>query len=413
MAAAHEDDRLFCHVCLEGGNNDDGEEGDYVRTTGRHHHGQRGGVPLAAVPVGKPWLGDAASASGGGQLVHGGCGCRGSAGFGHLPCLVEAAMHNLDSWTMCPTCLQDYTGPAVLGLARARDELSSTMMTKHNLANALQGMCEFAEARQLYEEVVAERTAQLGPAHIDIVTTKGNLANLLAEMGERAKARRLFEEVLAGKMAQLGPVYTSTLKTKMFLANLLAKMGERAEARRLLDEVVVGQTAQLGPAHIDSLAAKCNLANLLAKMGERAEARQLYEEVVVGQTALLGPGHTDTLGTKNNLALLLMDPLMSCFTGDLAEGRRLSEEAVAGFTEHLGMEHPLTKLAEKNLALINYRQLFLGGAIFVTTAVCAVLYMRLSSGGAAMRGVCTMISNSTCNIGSGGDNGTSSSTSST
>ena len=59
MAAARQDDRPLCHVCLEG----DGEE-------------------LAG--------------GGGGGLVHGGCGCRGSAGFGHLPCLVEAGMHNPD-----------------------------------------------------------------------------------------------------------------------------------------------------------------------------------------------------------------------------------------------------------------------------------------------------------------------------
>ena len=57
MAAAHKDDRLVCQVCLEG--NDETEEA-------------------------------------GGRFVHGGCGCRGSAGFDHLPCLVEAATHNPD-----------------------------------------------------------------------------------------------------------------------------------------------------------------------------------------------------------------------------------------------------------------------------------------------------------------------------
>ena len=98
MAAAHQDDRPLCHICLEG--DDEAEDG-------------------------------------GGRLVHGGCGCRGSAGFGHLACLVEAATHNPDSWTMCPTCRQDYTGPASLGLARARDRQGSTSDTKTNLAISL------------------------------------------------------------------------------------------------------------------------------------------------------------------------------------------------------------------------------------------------------------------------------------
>ena len=107
---------LHCHVCLEG-------------------HGDE-------------------AEGAGGRLVHGGCGCRGSAGFAHLLCMVEVAMHNPDSWTMCPTCRQDYTGPASLGLARARDEQDSTLATKNNLARALQGMGQFAEARRLYEAVV-------------------------------------------------------------------------------------------------------------------------------------------------------------------------------------------------------------------------------------------------------------------
>ena len=211
--AAREDDRpLHCHVCLDG--NDEAE-------------------------------------GGGGQLVHGGCGCRGSAGFAHLPCLIEAATHNpaADSWSMhgsmcwstCPTCRQRYTGPASLGLARARDRQGSTSETKINLANALSEfsatMREWAEARRLYEEVVAGFTAQLGPAHVDTLATKNNLALLLMQMGERAEARRMYEEVVAGLTAQLGPAHTTTLKSKGNLATLLDEMGEGAEARRLLEEV--------------------------------------------------------------------------------------------------------------------------------------------------------------------------------
>ena len=122
---------------------------------------------------------------------------------------------------MCPTCRQDYTAPASLGLARVRDELGSTLETKNNLANALSDVGEWAEARRLYEEVLAEETAQLGPTHPDTLLTKGNLATLLDEMGELAEARRLYEEVLAGQSAQLGPAHTSTLRTKNNLANLL------------------------------------------------------------------------------------------------------------------------------------------------------------------------------------------------
>eukprot|EP01051_Picozoa_sp_SAG22_P021807 SAG22_NODE_4966_length_1121_cov_0.943249_2_plen_173_part_01 len=100
-----------------------------------------------------------------GQLAHGGCGCRGSAGRAHLSCLVKAAGMNAESWLKCPACLQNYTGRVARGLARARDEQGSTPSTKTNLAIALQAMGKRAEARRLFEEVLVGQTAQLGPSH--------------------------------------------------------------------------------------------------------------------------------------------------------------------------------------------------------------------------------------------------------
>ena len=39
-------------------------------------------------------------------------------------------------------------------------------------------------------------------------------------MGEQADARRLYEEVVAEQMAQLGPAHTGTLRAKLNLAAL-------------------------------------------------------------------------------------------------------------------------------------------------------------------------------------------------
>jgi hypothetical protein len=283
-----------------------------------------------------------------GELVHGGCGCRGSAGFAHLPCLVSAAESNSDSWIYCPTCKQKYTGRAAFGLAQAavNDERLSPGVTQTNLANALADKGEWAEAKRLYQEILAGVTAQLGPAHTSTLATKMNLASLLRDMGERAEAKRLYQEVVAGETAQLGPAHTSTLMTKNSLAILLRDMGEQAEAKRLLEEVLVGETAQLGPLHDSTLNTKGNLASLLNMMGEGVEAKRLYQEVLADQTAQLGPAHTATLMTKGNLAVLLHG------IGEHVEALRLCNEAVAGFMDQHGAEHPRTKGALENLVLI-------------------------------------------------------------
>ena len=129
-----------------------------------------------------------------------------------------------------------------------------------------------AEARRLYEEVVAGQTAQLGPAHANTLLTKGNLASLLDKMGEWAEARRVYEEVAAGQTVQLGPAHTSTLITKMNLAVLLKQAGDLASAKPLYEEAAAGFTAQLGPEHPHTKIAVKNLATCLRQLGAPAPA---------------------------------------------------------------------------------------------------------------------------------------------
>eukprot|EP01044_Picomonas_judraskeda_P051398 COSAG03_NODE_31189_length_151_cov_10.961538_1_plen_50_part_11 len=50
-------------------------------------------------------------------------------------------------------------------------------------------MGETDAARQLYEEVIAGQTAQLGASHTSTLITKGSLASLQIEMGETDAAR--------------------------------------------------------------------------------------------------------------------------------------------------------------------------------------------------------------------------------
>jgi hypothetical protein len=50
------------------------------------------------------------------RLLHGGCGCRGSSGFGHVACVAKAAQEmNTSMWQYCPTCKQSWIGQMQLG----------------------------------------------------------------------------------------------------------------------------------------------------------------------------------------------------------------------------------------------------------------------------------------------------------
>ena len=90
----------------------------------------------------------------------------------------------------------------------------------------------------------------------------GQLGWFLFRLGETDAARQLYEEVIAGQTAQLGASHTSTLVSKANLAVLLSAMGETDVARTLLEEAVEGATSQLGAAHPFTTFAKSQLARL-------------------------------------------------------------------------------------------------------------------------------------------------------
>ena len=59
----------------------------------------------------------------------------------------------------------------------------------------------WAEVQQLFEEVLASRTKQHGPAHAEKVHAKASLPSLLVQRGDLAGARQLWEEVVPGLRA--------------------------------------------------------------------------------------------------------------------------------------------------------------------------------------------------------------------
>jgi tetratricopeptide (TPR) repeat protein len=294
--------------------------------------------------------GGPAAASDGAELVHGGCGCRGTAGYAHIRCLIAAAKNKAKSWHSCPTCKQEYTGRAALGLARAWDEQESNLTTKLHLANSLQPMGELSESRRLLEEVVSESTQQFGGTHGATRQAKENLASLCAQMGEFQEAQLVFKEVLAAQMEAHGSMHIAVFGTKVNIANLHMEMFELQEARQLYEEVVTGYTEHFGALAVKTLMVQSNLANLLDEMGEHEEAQLLFETVLAGRTTLLGGEHVDTLKTKMGLATTLRKIVLRDGSGRWLEAQQMTEEAVAGFTSQLGENSEATFRAKQNLA---------------------------------------------------------------
>ena len=83
-----------------------------------------------------------------------------------------------------------------------------------------------------------------------------NLAILLKGLGQRTEARDLYEEVIAGYTSQLGADHTDTLDAKYNFVLLLESTGELEEALRVCQDVVDGYTLAYGAEHAETVDAK-------------------------------------------------------------------------------------------------------------------------------------------------------------
>ena len=161
------------------------------------------------------------------RLLHGGCGCRGGSGIGHVACVAQAAQEtNERMWHFCPTCKQKWTGEMALGLARARVASLASLPegdlerldASNGLTQALRMMGECAEALSLGVATLAAARRALGDEHWVTLFAMGVLAAVHAVMGNPALALALQTEALAVRRR----VYGDDDPNTMYATNNLA-----------------------------------------------------------------------------------------------------------------------------------------------------------------------------------------------
>ena len=289
----------------------------------------------------------------GDRLQHGGCGCRGSAGYAHLRCFVQAATHNRKRWLDCPTCGQEFTGTVQLGLARAHwDRVvarpagdAERQFAQDALAQALWRGGNYAEALPLFEDNLAVSRQTLGDTHTETLICINNLANLLDDMGDSA-AEPLHREALAVRRAQWGAEHTETLQSMHNLGSYLLKDRRYDEAGPLLLETVGARRRVLGGNHVATLDSTEALAGFYEQQGDFAKAEPLYRASVAGKQRVLGIQNSATLLAMNNLLILLHRK------GDLVEAEALAVSVLEGRRIVLGDAHEETQKSIHNLATI-------------------------------------------------------------
>ncbi len=199
-------------------------------------------------------------------------------------------------------------------------EHPQTLLCLYGLAGSLYWQGEYAEARDLYTQVLDARRDALGESHPDTISTLEALAWVASQQHRAQEAEDLFRRALDLWRTTVGERHPSTMKTMRGLAEALGRQKKYAESAAMWQLMAEASETLHGPEHPKTLNAKTNVAWNWTCMKRPQDARQLAEDVLEDQLRVLGPEHLDTLVTQDTLAEALEQ------LGQLDEARTLREE---------------------------------------------------------------------------------------
>ena len=292
-----------------------------------------------------------------------GCGCRGSSGFVHAACAIQAAVAQQERagtwsgpvgrhpWQLCPTCKLPYTGELKLTLAQewcrrteplATDDLQR-FAARTTLGNALSALGRLAEAEVVVRENLTTVTALHGSEHRNTLGTTMNLGMLLEGQGKVDEAASLYEDLIETQRSVLGSEHRDTLATSMQLAGVALSRGHNCEAEGQYRSILDVQTRAFGGSDPAALVCEMNLASALLNQAKFEEAEALYRKNLQTKRRRLGPEHVDTLMAEMNLGAVLLE------RGDHAGSEGCFQANVNAKKAALGTDHYDTCCAKLNL----------------------------------------------------------------
>jgi serine/threonine-protein kinase len=212
-------------------------------------------------------------------------------------------------------------------------QITETLIMESNLGALLSDRGNYEAAEAMLREVLARRTAVLGPNHPQVALSMQRLAFFLDRKGAWTEAESLTREALRRYRNLYSDSHPQTLTATNNLAMLLQKTGRLAEAEGLFRQAIDTATrAQYGTA--DTAVWSANLAGLLGEELKFAEATELFQRALDLCRAQLGPGST------REARILEQRGTMLAFLGKTAAATADFNQALAIRRSRLGPEHP-------------------------------------------------------------------------
>lgn len=284
----------------------------------------------------------------GDELHHGGCACRGDAGFFHISCAVAAAQQSNETmWHTCPTCKEVYTGQARLALVRQRVELCTdepelsleALGAWIDLTRALVELGELHEALQSGSVALDAARRRLASSAREPPSNTLDALHTLAlvhfSRAEYEAALQLLTEGIEMAQSVYGDESENAQQFVRVLGSVHMRNGNYSVALPLMKESLQWSQRNCGSDDPETIVNSCNLGTTYRRMGQFELALPLLRDASQRSRQVLGADHSNTLIAAAKLAGALGD------AGEHAEAVPLLEHAIAGLIAEYGAQHPL------------------------------------------------------------------------
>ncbi len=203
----------------------------------------------------------------------------------------------------------------------------------NDLANALEGRGDLAEAEAIDREALAVRRALFGNEHPDIARSLTSLADALQSEAKWPEAETIQRQALAMQMKFLGNEHPDVAVSLNDLALIVMQESQLDEAERIDREALAMRRRLLGAEHILVAESLNNLAEVLRYKGKWSEAETMHRESLAMRRRLLGAEHLSVAQSLHNLAFVLWSQ------DKLGEAESTYREALAIRRKVRGAEH--------------------------------------------------------------------------
>jgi eukaryotic-like serine/threonine-protein kinase len=264
--------------------------------------------------------------------------------------LVRAALLQAQADVLLTQELYERAGPIIQQAVDLRTEhlgedAPETLVSMHSLGSYLRRTGRTAEARPLYDRVVAGWRRAVGDEDRRTLEARMNLGLLLMNSGDWLDAEEHLRAIVELGHESLGEKSESWLRALINLGAVHEQLGRTAEAASSYRGAWEGLRETCGPEHVETLTARGNLGRVLSALGEHEEAVDLLSGAVKGARRLLGDDHLRTL------LILLSHGEVLREAGQSTEALQPMREAAEGLRTLLGAEHEYAIVSAADLAL--------------------------------------------------------------